>query len=103
MENIINRIIEIDKNAIDRLNAAESKKKLLISSAKSERTQLVATALKDAESLLAKKDSAVKSVALQDLDGISLHRQADLDKLRASFDDNHEQWEAEIFAGIVGE
>lgn len=103
MENIINRIIEIDKNATERLNAAESRKKSVMSDTSLERANLRESAIKDAEQELAKKDKAAKDNVKNQLDSIAAGKQEAIDRLTANYNANHEKWEGEIFNRIVGE
>ncbi|MCX7658790.1 MAG: hypothetical protein N2Z57_08950 [Oscillospiraceae bacterium] len=103
MDNIINKIIEIDDEACRRVEDAEEKKKQIISQAKIEAAGIKEEHKKRADEKLIKVEECEKSVADEKIAKIENEKQEKIKALQKIFDDNHLAWEQEIFKRIVGE
>ena len=103
MENVINRILEIDKDACEKLESAEKQKKQIISDAKSEEVKIRQEYLKNADIKITQVDEQEKQIADQKISKIEEEREKDLSRLQSIYEENHISWEQDIFQRIVGD
>ena len=99
MDEIINKILDIDRQAEERLLQAEKDKTKILNEAKLQEMEIKENCILRADDRIEKVESSEKKSA----EKITLEmkaKMADLDKL---FNDNKEKWENEIFHRIVGE
>ena len=103
MESVINRIIEIDKQAEERLSSAEIRQKKIFRDAENECRQLEEKISHDAE----KRISEIEKINRREYEELSeklSKKYADeILSMDSFFEDNHENIENQIFAEIVGE
>ena len=103
MDEIINKILDIDRQAEERLLQAEKDKTKILNEAKLQEMEIKENCILRADDRIEKVESSEKKSADEQIEKITLEmkaKMADLDKL---FYDNKEKWENEIFHRIVGE
>lgn len=103
MENVINQILQIDKNACERLEQAKQEKSKILSEAKLEEIRIREADIKRADDRVEKIDEYEKSIADEKIAYIEAEKLKQMAALQGIYDENHLQWEREIFARIVGE
>lgn len=103
MESVINKIIEIDKRAEERLSSAEIRQKNIYSEAHSECRKLEEKIRNDAD----RRISEIEKINKNDYEELSeklLKNYSDeILNMDSFFNENHENIENQIFAEIVGE
>ncbi len=103
MDEIINKILDIDRQAEERLLQAEKDKIKILNEAKLQEMEIKENCILRADDRIEKVESSEKKSADEQIEKITSEmkaKMADLDKL---FNDNKEKWENEIFHRIVGE
>ena len=103
MDEIINKILDIDRQAEERLLQAEKDKTKILNEAKLQEMEIKENCILRADDRIEKVESSEKKSADEQIEKITSEmkaKMADLDKL---FNDNKEKWENEIFHRIVGE
>ena len=103
VENIINRILEIDKQACERIESAEKQKKQIFSDAKVEEAQIRDEHLKKANIKIDEYDQQQKLIADEKIAKIEEEKLKKISDLQSIYDNNHSSWEQDIFQRIVGE
>lgn len=103
MDEIINKILDIDRQAEERLLQAEKDKIKILNEAKLQEMKIKENCILRADDRIEKVELSEKQSADEQIEKITSEmkaKMADLDKL---FNDNKEKWENEIFHRIVGE
>ena len=103
MDEIINKILDIDRQAEERLLQAEKDKTKILNEAKLQEMEIKENCILRADDRIEKVELSEKQSADEQIEKITSEmkaKMADLDKL---FNDNKEKWENEIFHRIVGE
>ena len=103
MDEIINKILDIDRQAEERLLQAEKDKMKILNEAKLQEMKIKENCISRADDRIEKVELSEKHGADEQIEKITSEmkaKMADLDKL---FNDNKEKWENEIFHRIVGE
>ena len=103
MDEIINKILDIDRQAEERLLQAEKDKTKILNEAKLQGMKTKENCTIRADDRIEKVELSEKQSADEQIEKITSEmkaKMADLDKL---FNDNKEKWENEIFHRIVGE
>ena len=95
MESVINRIIEIDKNATERINSASEKRNQIIEDTKKQCMEIRTKIERDADFNKSEFEKEVSELEKKFNDEIN--------EMNAFYDYNHETIEKEILAEIVGE
>lgn len=102
MENIINRILEIDQTARERLQHAEQTKAKIIAAAKEEEAKIIGSVDERVASRISKIDNEEKKRADEKIDEIHRVRDMSFTKLDNIFMARSDSWERDILAGIIG-
>ena len=100
MESVINRIIEIDKNATERINSASEKRNQIIEDTKKQCMEIRTKIERDADMRISQIEDFNKSEFEKEVS--ELEKKFN-DEINAFYDYNHETIEKEILAEIVGE
>ena len=103
LDEVINRILEIDHNAAERLELAHKKKQEILNEAKLEEIKIKENCIKRADNRIAKVEEFEKQEADEKINEINLQKQTKISKLDELFNSNQAQWKNEIFHRIVGE
>lgn len=103
MENVINKILEIDKEACCRLESAKEKQKQILCDAKLEEARIKDDNIKKADDRVEKVDKYESEVSEEKIAVILDQKQQKLSKLQAIYDENHISWEQDILQRIVGD
>ena len=103
MENVINRILEIDKDACVRLEQAEKQKKQILAETKIEEAKIKEDHIKRADVRIQKVEETEKKFAEEEMIKLEEKKQEQISKLNAIFEQNHISWEQDIFQRIVGD
>ncbi|MGN1481066.1 hypothetical protein [Porcipelethomonas sp.] len=103
MESVVNRIIEIDRSADERMSAAAEKEKQILKEADEESSKIKKKLLCDAQDRISQVKAFNKSEFEKDTAELEEKYQEEIAALDAFYKNNHEKIEQEIFAEIVGE
>lgn len=103
MESVINRIIEIDRNATERINSANEKKKQIIEDIKNQCRELQLKIESDAENRISQIEDLNKSEYEMESAELEKKFNDEINEMNTFYDQNHKIIEREIFAEIVGE
>ncbi len=103
MESVINRIIEIDKNATERINSAFEKKKQIMDDIKNQCRELKLKIENDAEKRISQIDDFNKSEYEKESAELEMKFNDEINEMNTFYEQNHKIIEREIFAEIVGE
>lgn len=103
MESVINKIIEIDKLAEERLTKAEIRQKNIYNEAQEECRRLEVKIRRDADKRINEIENINKSEFDAFYEKISKKYSEEILNMDSFFSDNHEEIENQIFAEIVGE
>lgn len=103
MESVVNRIIDIDRKASDRLNEAQKKKDSIIEGTAAECSEIKKQLLNSAE----KRIAEVEQINKAEFDALSAEIECRYkqkqEEMYDFFEKNHTLIEESIFAEIVGE
>ena len=103
MENIIKKIIEIDRLAEERLSQAENKKSEIAVKAKDECIRLEKKLSQDADKRIAEIEKINKAEFEKLSEDLSKKYADKMQNMDTYFEKNHERIENKIFSEIVGE
>lgn len=103
MESVINRIIEIDRNATERINSASEKKKQILDDIKNQCSELKLKIENDAEKRISKIEDLNKSEYEMKTAELEKKFNDEINEMNTFYEQNHKIIEREIFAEIVGE
>lgn len=103
MESVINRIIEIDRNATERINSANEKKKQIIEDIKNQCRELKLKIESDAENRISQIEDLNKSEYEMESAELEKKFNDEINEMNTFYEQNHKIIEREIFAEIVGE
>lgn len=103
MESVINRIIEIDRNATERINSANEKKKQIIEDIKNQCRELQLKIESDAENRISQIEDLNKSEYEMESAELEKKFNDEINEMNTFYEQNHKIIEREIFAEIVGE
>lgn len=103
MESVINRIIEIDRNATERINSANEKKKQIIEDIKNQCMELKLKIENDAENRISQIEALNKSEYEMESAELEKKFNDEINEMNTFYEQNHKIIEREIFAEIVGE
>lgn len=103
MESVINRIIEIDRNATERINSANEKKKQIIEDIKNQCRELKLKIESDAENRISQIEDLNKSEYEMESAELEKKFNDEINEMNTFYEQNHKMIEREIFAEIVGE
>lgn len=101
MENVINRIIEIDQHAKQQLLKAAKRKEQILSDAKAEVAAIRQKVLDRASGRVAKVEEFEKTNADEKIEHIKDQMNSRIEMIDKTFIDNHKQWESEIYSRII--
>ena len=103
MDNIIGTILEIENEAKNRVSSAEQKSSDIMKQTKQisekRRNDIKSASVKKVEEF-EKSEQLKISEAQEEIDSMCREKN---DMLQKIYDDNHSEWENEIYNGIVGE
>lgn len=102
MDNIINKILEIDQEANKKLEIAKNRSKQIISEARLEEEKIKADSLQKAEAKIQKVDDTEKAEAEGKINYIQKQMNNKIEEFQRCYNNNHEQWEDEIIKTIIG-
>lgn len=103
MESVINRIIEIDKNATERINSASEKRNQIIEDTKKQCMEIRTKIERDADMRISQIEDFNKSEFEKEVSELEKKFNDEINEMYAFYDYNHETIEKEILAEIVGE
>ena len=103
MESVINRIIEIDKNATERINSASEKRNQIIEDTKKQCMEIRTKIERDADMRISQIEDFNKSEFEKEVSELEKKFNDEINEMNAFYDYNHETIEKEIWAEIVGE
>lgn len=101
MENIINKIIEIDENARRRLEEACQKKSEILCDAEKQEVAIRNDVLQRVKGRVEKIEEFEKTNADEKLEELNKKKEEAISYLNTIYNDNHEQWEKEIYNNIL--
>ena len=101
MESVINRIIEIDKNATERINSASEKRNQIIEDTKKQCMEIRTKIERDADMRISQIEDFNKSEFEKEVSELEKKFNDEINEMNAFY--NHETIEKEILAEIVGE
>lgn len=102
VENIINRILQMDEDAEKRLSDAEKHRKELLALANQERQRIYEQAAQRARAKLELVDLNDKEDAEEEITMIVSRYKDVMSGLKAQYDAGHSGWEDEIFQAVIG-
>ena len=103
MESVINRIIEIDKNATERINSASEKRNQIIEDTKKQCMEIRTKIERDADMRISQIEDFNKSEFEKEVSELEKKFNDEINEMNSFYDYNHETIEKEILAEIVGE
>ncbi len=103
MESVINRIIEIDKNATERINSASEKRNQIIEDTKKQCMEIRTKIERDADMRISQIEDFNKSEFEKEVSELEKKFNDEINEMNAFYDYNHETIEKERLAEIVGE
>lgn len=103
MESVINRIIEIDENATQRINSAFEKRNQIIENTKKQCMEIRNKIESDADLRISQIEDFNKSEFEKEVSELEKKFNDEIDEMNAFYEYNHEKIEKEILAEIVGE
>lgn len=103
MESVINRIVEIDRNATERINSAYEKKKHIMEDTKNQCRDLKLKIESDAENRISQIEDFNKSEYEMEAAELEKKFNDEINEMNTFYEQNHKIIEREIFAEIVGE
>ena len=103
MESVINRIIEIDKNATERINSASEKRNQIIEDTKKQCMEIRTKIERDADMRISQIEDFNKSEFEKEVSELEKKFNDEINEMNAFYDYNRETIEKEILAEIVGE
>ena len=101
MENIIDRILEIDQKACKKLDDANSSKSRIIYDAEKETEVIKKDAFEKVSGRIVIIEDSEKSKADEKIKKIQADAKQSIEFINKKFEDNHEQWEQEILNKII--
>ena len=101
MENIINKILEIDENARKKLENAQSAKSKIMYEAQKEEENIRNEVLERVSGRVSKIEEFEKSTAEEKISEIKANANKAIENINNKFEKNHKQWENEIFNKII--
>ena len=101
MEDIIRSIIDIDRDAEQKLEDAEKEKLRIINEAKLRSEQIVSAAVEEAKSRLAAIEEEKKQSTDERLAELEEQKNRSIEELKNSFKKNADVWCDEIFAAVI--
>lgn len=103
MENIVDKIIQIDRNADERLIEAKEKQKKIIADSDEEITKLKERLSGEAEKRISEVSALHKKETSEAVEKLNKKCEEDLSVLDNAFRQKHEEIENSIFRSIAGE
>ncbi len=101
MENLINRILEIDESAKKKLDDAYKKKSEILCDAEKQEEQIKEDVLRKVNGRVEKVEEFEKSNADEKLAELAKKTAEEIAVLDQSYNENHEKWEDEIYRNII--
>lgn len=101
MENLINRILEIDENAKKKLEDAYKQKSQIICEAEKQEEKIKEDVFKRVNGRVEKVEEFEKSNADEKLAELEKKTAEEIAALDKAFDENHEKWENDIYRNII--
>lgn len=102
MENVINRILEIDEKARMMIAEAEKKKQNILNEAHENEQQVKDNFVNKSQEKISKVDEVHKLESNEQIAGIENEKRLKIEKLDKLYADKHAEWEAQILKSIVG-
>ncbi len=102
MESIVNRIIEIDQQAEDKLAAAETQQRQILADAKATAAKQRDRIFADADKQIAQAEEAKKAELDRNISGLTAQRDEAIHALDHIFSQQREQLAEDIFRTILG-
>lgn len=101
MNNIINRIIEIDKKAKDLISYADKQNEELIESVEKEKKELISNMAKESKEKLETVRKTENEYADSKIQKLIEEKLEAIDKLNQAYEENHQEWEDKIFKRML--
>lgn len=98
---IIANILEIDKNAKDRLAEAENKRNVILAEAKAEEERIIGDKVKAADEKLRQLDEDERRRAEAKIESIKKSGEEEIARLDKVFGERHTMWEDKIFSAVI--
>lgn len=102
MESIVNRIIEIDQQAEDKLAAAETQQRQMLADAKADAAKQRDRIYADADRQIEQAVQAQKAELDRNIDGLTAARDEAISALDRTFSQLREQLADDLFRAILG-
>lgn len=103
MESVISKIIEIDKNASERINSASEKQKQILEDSENQCRKIREEIAGSADKRIAEVEGINKSEFEAETAELEKKISDAINEMNTFYEQNHERIEKEIFAEIVGE
>ena len=101
MENLVDKIIEIDKIAEEKMKVAEKENAAFMRQIDQRKQEIINEIDKSAEAKLKSFEKAEKSSADEEIAKLEQEKQQAIQKLQAIYQDHHEQWTDELVNRIL--
>ena len=101
MENLINRILEIDEDAKKKLDNAYKKKSDILCAAEKQEDQIKEDVLKRVNGRVEKVEEFEQSNADEKLAELAKKTAEEISALDNTYNENHDKWEDEICRNII--
>ena len=101
MENLINRILEIDEDAKKKLDNAYKKKSDILCDAEKQEDQIKEDVFKKVNGRVEKVEEFEKSNSDEKLAELAKKTEDEIAALDKTYNENHDKWEDEIYRNII--
>lgn len=99
--NIIANILEIDKNAKDRIAEAENRRNVILAEAKAEEERIIGDKVKAADEKLKQLEEDERRSAEEKIDNINKSGEEEIAALDKKYAERHTEWEDKIFSAVI--
>lgn len=103
MDNLINKIIDIDQNARLKLEKAYEQKKSILLDGEKQEEQIKSKVCIKIDDRVIKVEAFEKKEADEKIEKISIKTEDTIKELNDIFENNHEKWENDIFMNIINQ
>lgn len=102
MENIISRIIELNRQADHKIQEAKVQREEIISEANAEADKIRQNSRERLKEHISKVEIVERKAADKEIAEYQKNKEEKIKAYQELYDNNHEKWESEIFSEIVG-
>ncbi len=102
MDNIINKILEIDRQSDEKIEAARKQSEDIKKQADSEGEKIRLDCIERADKRIEKVEENEKKHAEETISGLNAEKQSKIDALDKLFNESHDNWKNEIVKSIIG-